>query len=91
MLEKIITEKSMNDYGLFPNKNWIEKCLQIYTVSNTFEGLILCGQPCTGKSSTLQVLVDSLTVLGERDLNPNQNNMVFKQQANSHHSHKIRR
>lgn len=39
ILEKIITEKSTNDYGFFPNKNWIDKCLQIYTVSNTFEGI----------------------------------------------------
>lgn len=38
LLEKIITEKSMNEFGLFPNKNWIDKCLQIYNVSNTFEG-----------------------------------------------------
>ena len=37
-LEKIISEKAMNDYGLFPNKNWIEKCLQIYALSNTYKG-----------------------------------------------------
>ncbi|RNA02208.1 dynein gamma flagellar outer arm-like [Brachionus plicatilis] len=90
ILEKIITEKSSNDYGFFPNKNWIDKCLQIYTVSNTFEGIILCGQPCTGKTSTLNVLVDALTELGERDLSASQNNFVFKQKINSHHAHKIR-
>ena len=38
LLEKIINEKAYNDYGLFPNKSWIEKCIQIYSVSNTYKG-----------------------------------------------------
>ena len=38
MLERLITDKATNEYGLFPNKNWIEKCIQIHAVSNTFKG-----------------------------------------------------
>lgn len=37
VLEKIIIEKATNDFKLYPNKHWIEKCLQIYTLSNTFK------------------------------------------------------
>lgn len=37
LLEKIIAEKASNEFKLFPNKNWIEKCVQIYTLSNTFK------------------------------------------------------
>lgn len=56
-----------------------------------FIGIILCGPPCTGKTSTLNVLVDALTELGERDLSASQNNFLFKQKINSHHAHKIRK
>jgi hypothetical protein len=37
-LEKIISEKASSDYNLFPNKSWIDKCLQIYSVSNIYKG-----------------------------------------------------
>jgi hypothetical protein len=37
-LEKIISEKATSDYNLFPNKSWIDKCLQIYSVSNIYKG-----------------------------------------------------
>lgn len=40
-LEKIISEKSSSEYGLYPNKNWIDKCLQIYSVSNIYKGFYL--------------------------------------------------
>lgn len=36
-LESIISAKAQNDYGLFPNKSWVQKCLQIYTLSNTYK------------------------------------------------------
>lgn len=39
VLEKIIVEKASTNFKLFPNKYWIEKCLQIYTLSNTFKSL----------------------------------------------------
>ena len=89
-LEKIIAEKAVSEYGLFPNKNWIEKCLQIYAVSNTYKSIVLCGPPCSGKTSTLNVLVDSLTEYG-RELSKNQDKVVFKQQNNINNSHKIKR
>ena len=47
-LEKHISEVATNNYGLFPNKNWIDKCMQIYSVSATFKGIILCGPSSTG-------------------------------------------
>ena len=89
-LEKIISEKAINEYGLFPNKNWIDKCLQIYAVSTTYKGIVLCGPTCSGKSSTLNVLVDSLTEYG-REMSKNQDKVVFKQQNNITNSHKIKR
>ena len=89
-LEKIISEIATKEYGLFPNKNWIEKCLQIYAVSSTYKSIVLCGPPCSGKSSTLNVLVDSLTEYG-RELSKNQDKVVFKQQSNITNSHKIKR
>lgn len=47
-LEKIINEIATTNYGLFPNRNWIEKCLQIYSVSTSFKGIILCGPSSSG-------------------------------------------
>jgi hypothetical protein len=38
ILEKLISEKASIEYGLFANKNWVEKCMQIYYASNTFKG-----------------------------------------------------
>lgn len=40
LLEKCISERAMNDYNLYPNKNWIEKCLQVNSVSNAFRGFL---------------------------------------------------
>jgi hypothetical protein len=48
-LERIITDKAVADYGLYPNKNWVEKCMQIYTLSKHYDGIILCGHTCSGK------------------------------------------
>ena len=39
VLEKIVAEKATGEYKLFPNKHWLEKCLQIYTLSNTFKSM----------------------------------------------------
>jgi hypothetical protein len=89
-LEKILTEKATNEYNLYPNKNWIEKCLQIYAVSTTFRGIVLCGNACTGKTSTLNVLVDSLTELN-KDQYINQSNLLFKQTNSSNNLHKIKK
>lgn len=81
-LEKFITEKAINDYNLFPNKSWIEKCLQINSVSNAFRGIILCGPPASGKSSILSVLVDALSEIGKEQM-LNQSNLVFQQSSMS--------
>lgn len=37
VLEKVIVEKATNEFKLFPNKNWLEKCIQIHTLSNNFK------------------------------------------------------
>ncbi len=51
-------------------------------------GIILCGPPCTGKTSTLKVLVDSLSELAR--ITPDQSKQVFKIQKNIKNAHKIR-
>lgn len=92
-LEKHLNEVATNNYGLFPNKNWIDKCLQIYSVSTTFKGIILCGPSSTGKTSTLNVLVDALTEIGKESAASiaNQSNSVFNQGLSISASHKIKR
>ena len=37
-LERVIADKAFSEYGLYPNKNWVEKCMQIYTLSNNYDG-----------------------------------------------------
>lgn len=92
-LEKLINEIAINNYGLYPNKNWIEKCMQIYSVSNTFKGIILCGPSSTGKTSTLNVLVDALTEFGKESIAAAQSSSMFQQQGTNSmsSSHKIKR
>lgn len=89
-LERIIIDKATNEHGLTPNKNWIEKCLQIYSVSNVYRGIILIGPPCSGKSTTLSVLVESLTEYG-RASSARQSHFVFKAQSQMSASHKLRK
>ena len=89
-LERILTDKATNDYGLTPNKNWVEKCLQIYSVSSVFRGIILVGPPCTGKSSTLSVLIESLSDLS-RATSARQSNFVFKAQNQTSAANKLRK
>lgn len=89
LLERFISEKAMNDYNLFPNKSWIDKCIQIFSVSNAFKGIILCGPPSTGKSSILSVLVDALSEVGKETL-INQSSLVF-QQSNMSALHRLKR
>lgn len=90
-LEKVIEEKAVTDYGLFPNKNWIEKCIQIYTISKFNRGIILCGAPCSGKTSTLTVLVDSLSEIGKLSVHINNEDQLTKQQSLTAATHKLRR
>ena len=87
-LESVLMERATQDYGFFPNKSWIEKCVQIHNLSNTYKGIILCGPPASGKSSTLQVLVDALTQIS-RSTSAHRNNQVFKKQTSATLSHKI--
>ncbi len=82
LLEKLISEKATNDYNFFPNKSWIDKSIQIFSVSNTFKSIILCGLASTGKSSILSVLVDALSELGKETL-INQSSLVFQQSSMS--------
>jgi hypothetical protein len=56
-----------------------------------FKGVILCGSSCTGKTSTLNVLIDSLTEINkEQTANQDNINNVFKQ-SNASNSHKIKK
>jgi hypothetical protein len=89
-LEGVIIEKATNDYGLFPNKNWVDKCLQIYSVSSVYRGIILVGPPCSGKSTTLSVLIDALSDLG-RATSARRSSFVFKSQNQISASHKLRK
>ncbi len=88
-LEKLISDKAMNDYSFYPNKSWIEKAIQVYSVSNAFKGIILCGPTTTGKSSILSVLIDALSELGKEHLS-NQSSLVF-QQSNMSALHRLKR
>ena len=89
-LEKIIMEKAINEYNLYPNKNWVDKCLQIYAVSTAFRGIILCGNSCTGKTSTLNVLIDSLTEINKVQAVDSDEKKVFKQ-TSVNNLHKIKK
>lgn len=89
-LEKIIEDKAASEFNIFPNRQWIDKCLQIYSLSNIFRGIILCGQPCTGKSSTLTVLVESLSELS-RVGNVTRKNSIMKQQSEISSAHKLKK
>jgi len=92
-LEKLINDIAVSNYGIFPNKSWVEKCLQIYSVSTSFKGIILCGPSSTGKTSTLNVLVDALTELGKETATTQTGfqSGIFYQGANMASSHKIKR
>ena len=90
-LEKTITEKATSEYGFFPNKSWVEKCMQIYSVSLSFKGIILCGPSCTGKTATLNVLIDALTELGKESFSATQSGRSVFQQVQMSSSHKIKR
>ena len=83
-------DKATNENGLTPNKNWVEKCLQIYSVSNVYRGIILVGPPCSGKSSTLSVLIESLTEHG-RASSARHSHFIYKTQNQLSAAHKLRR
>jgi dynein heavy chain, axonemal len=82
-----------NDAGLLPNKNWIDKCMQIYKVSNTFNSIILCGRSCTGKSSTLETLVKALstTDINSTIVKDLTQSSIFKKESNLKNQHKIKK
>ncbi len=59
-LEKFVTEKATNDYNLFPNKNWVDKCLQIYAVSTTFKGFFFAIKLLLIKA--YQLIINAITL-----------------------------
>lgn len=89
-LESSIIDRATNEYSLYSNRNWIDKCLQIYAVSNIYRGIILVGAPCTGKTTTLNILIESLSEIS-RASSASRSNFVFKQQNQISASHKLRR
>ncbi|CAG5121563.1 unnamed protein product, partial [Candidula unifasciata] len=48
---------------LIPHKAWITKCLQLYTLSQVYAGVIIAGPTGSGKSSCIQTVVSALSGL----------------------------
>ncbi|CAH1799095.1 unnamed protein product [Owenia fusiformis] len=55
-------EQTASENNLVAHKLWLDKCMQLYNVSQVHHGIILAGPPGSGKSTCLQMLVDALCV-----------------------------
>ncbi|KAJ8314952.1 hypothetical protein KUTeg_007102 [Tegillarca granosa] len=50
------------DKGLIAHKAWVNKCVQLYNISQVHSGMIVAGPPGSGKSTCIQTLIDALCV-----------------------------
>ena len=57
---ELAVETKAAEMGLVAHKPWLDKCMQLYSVSQVFQGIIVAGPPGSGKSSIVQTLVDAL-------------------------------
>ncbi|XP_055503511.1 dynein axonemal heavy chain 12 [Leucoraja erinacea] len=55
--------------GVQPVKPFLAKMIQTYEMMIVRHGFMLVGEPFSGKTKTLQVLADTLTLMNERGLN----------------------
>ncbi|XP_067674368.1 uncharacterized protein [Haliotis asinina] len=60
-IEAALESKAM-DAGLIAHKPWLNKCTQLYSLSQAYPGIIVAGPPGSGKSTCIQTLVDALCV-----------------------------
>ncbi|XP_023932047.1 dynein heavy chain 5, axonemal-like isoform X1 [Lingula anatina] len=59
---EMAVEQTAREEGLIPHKRWLEKCMQLYNVSQIHHGIVIAGPPGSGKSTCIQTLVDALCV-----------------------------
>ncbi|CAL1527205.1 unnamed protein product [Lymnaea stagnalis] len=79
-LEPALVKKSV-EAGLVAHKPWINKCSQLYMLSQIYNGIIVSGPPGTGKSACIQTMVDALC---DRSLSLQQNSRAGTSTENMH-------
>uniref|UniRef100_A0A7M5WVD3 Uncharacterized protein n=2 Tax=Clytia hemisphaerica TaxID=252671 RepID=A0A7M5WVD3_9CNID len=60
-----IVKKTIGENGLSHHKLFEDKIMQLYQVSQINQGIVICGQSKTGKSTLVQILIQSLGILAE--------------------------
>ncbi|XP_071801693.1 uncharacterized protein [Asterias amurensis] len=61
-VEHMVVEKAQEN-GFMPHTNWVNKVMQLYSVSLVNHGIIVAGGPGSGKSSAIQMLVEALSAI----------------------------
>ncbi|KAL5009692.1 hypothetical protein ScPMuIL_011997 [Solemya velum] len=57
---EVALEHKALDKNLIPNKTWLQKCIQLYNISQVHHGVIVAGPPGSGKTTCIQTLVEAL-------------------------------
>ncbi|KAK3577475.1 hypothetical protein CHS0354_032326 [Potamilus streckersoni] len=55
-------ETQAAEKNLIPHKPWINKCMQLFSMSQVHHGIIIAGPPGSGKSSCIHTLVEGLSM-----------------------------
>ncbi|XP_033113255.1 dynein heavy chain 5, axonemal-like isoform X2 [Anneissia japonica] len=53
--------------GLVAHASWINKIMQLYSVSQVNHAIIVAGEPGTGKSTCIQTLIDGLSAISSNN------------------------
>ncbi|XP_022081686.1 dynein gamma chain, flagellar outer arm-like [Acanthaster planci] len=61
-VEHMVVDKAQEN-GIMPHTNWVNKVMQLYSVSQVNHAIIVAGGPGTGKSSAIQTLVEALSAI----------------------------